>query len=103
MKFLPETIPSIFQSTYSPIVDPGSPRQIEYLARLFHTQLKTSDYKFDVKCNDLLPSIKSNSNEISSKKMKLLSTIKPIEYNEMERMSIDSFNRILHIQSLFIL
>jgi hypothetical protein len=37
---------------------------------------------------------------IQSKKMKLLNEIKPIEYDKMQSMSIDSFHRILHAEGL---
>lgn len=37
-----------------------------------------------------------------TKSYKLSNVVKPIEYNEMQRMSIDAFHRILHAKGLFI-
>ncbi len=118
MHLLPEKMPASFQSIYTPIIDAGSPTQIEYLARLLSTQLTTVDYKIIIENNDSLSSRTSSLtlvNEISStspiipnirskktKSFKFSNAIKSIEYNEMQRMSIDSFNRILHAESLLI-
>jgi hypothetical protein len=100
MHLLPEKIPASFQSIYTPIVDAGSPTQIEYLARLLSTQLTTVDYN-----KTLINQISSTSTNNQSKKtksFKFTNTIKSIEYNEMQRMSIDSFYRILHADGLLI-
>jgi len=107
MHLLPEKIPASFQSIYTPIVDAGSPTQIEYLARLLSTRLTTVDYKIIIENNDSLVNEISSTlpiiPNIRSKKMKSFkfsNAIKSIEYNEMQRMSIDSFNRILHAEGL---
>jgi len=100
MHLLPEKIPASFQSIYTPIVDAGSPTQIEYLARLLSTQLTTIDYN-----KTLINQISSTSTNNQSKKtksFKFTNAIKSIEYNEMQRMSIDSFYRILHADGLLI-
>lgn len=39
MPSLPETMPLPFQKTYTPIKNPGTPAQIEYLAQLLNNQL----------------------------------------------------------------
>jgi len=107
MHLLPEKIPASFQSIYTPIVDAGSPTQIEYLARLLSTQLTAVDYKITkpeqviIENNDSISS--RTSTNIQSKKtksFKFSNAIKSIEYNEMQRMSIDSFYRILHAEGL---
>jgi hypothetical protein len=125
MYLLPEEIPASFQSDYTPIIDAGSPAQIEYLARLLSTQLTAAGYelmkseqvtiekrerksmsnKIDVSLPLSTSAIMSIIPCIPSKKTKsykLFNVVKPIESNEMERMSIDSFHRILHAEGLLI-
>lgn len=45
MRLLPDEIPESFHSIYTPIVDAGSPAQIEQLARLLNAQLTAVGYE----------------------------------------------------------
>lgn len=101
MKFLPEKMPSSFETIYTPVVDAGSQHQIEYLARLLDTQLIASGDRLISNVTNKRPLKLTNENP--SKKPKFLNSIKPIEYSETQRMSIDSFNRILHAEGLLLL
>ncbi|CAF0762345.1 unnamed protein product [Rotaria sordida] len=150
MHLLPEKIPPSFQSSYTPIVEAGTPIQIEHLARLLCAQLTAAGYQpitskqyvkphmdnniveekvtsnvTDVQNDDPLfvissgfdskthltstKAILSTSTDvikipnIQQKKMKsfkLSNTIKSFEYDEMQRMSLDSFHRMLHAEDI---
>ncbi|CAF3578437.1 unnamed protein product [Rotaria sordida] len=150
MHLLPEKIPPSFQSSYTSIVEAGTPTQIEHLARLLCAQLTAAGYQpitskqyvkphmdnniveekvtsnvTDVQNDDPLfvissgfdskthltstKAILSTSTDvikipnIQQKKMKsfkLSNTIKSFEYDEMQRMSLDSFHRMLHAEDI---
>lgn len=91
MHSLPNEIPSSFVTSFIPITDAGSSKQIEHLAHLLNTQIKSTP----VHSNKTYPK--------KAKSSKLLTTIKPFDDNEIQRMSTNSFHRILQCECLYIL
>ena len=110
MQSLPETMPLPFQTTYTPIKDSGTPAQIEYLAHLLDNQLIEVGYDRSneqwTDRSEVSLAVKSNTPSCSqprkTKGCKFFNAIKPIEPNEMQRLSMDSFRRILSAKGSFI-
>ena len=146
MRSLPEKMPALFQSNYTPVRDAGSPTQIEYLARLLSAQLAADSYdiiksdqvmtkqdeerksrtsQIDGERSMILWSATADiekkvaltlNSEVSSTSMdvkmipctqtkkrksyKFSNVVQPIEYAEMQRLSMDSFHRILDAKGL---